>query len=137
MLLHLPQPVWPVADIAGLRDQRPVEVRDDVLVYTTPTLTERVDVVGNIEVSLYLASNVKDTDLTIKLVKSRTQHMKLVLQLVALLSKAFALSADFASSPLKILTEAWHGSALLRPLVLSSYRAEVLFALPRWFHIGQ
>src|SRR5215207_6971692 len=63
--------------------------------------------------------------------------MKLVLQLVALLSKAFALSADFASSPLKILTEAWHGSALLRPLVLSSSRAELLFALLPWFHIGQ
>jgi hypothetical protein len=33
--------------------------------------------------------------------------MKLALQLVALLSKAFALGADFASSPLEILTEAW------------------------------
>ena len=52
----------------GSFDQTGLEMRNDVLVYTTPTLTERVDVVGNIDVSLYLASNVKDTDLTIKLV---------------------------------------------------------------------
>ena len=52
----------------GSFDQGSVEMRNDVLVYTSPPLTERIDVVGNIDVSLYLASNVKDTDLTIKLV---------------------------------------------------------------------
>jgi hypothetical protein len=52
----------------GSFDQGSVEMRNDVLVYTTPPLTEAVEVAGNIEVSLYLASNVKDTDLTIKLV---------------------------------------------------------------------
>jgi putative CocE/NonD family hydrolase len=43
-------------------------MRNDVLVYTTPPLTEAVDVSGNIEVSLYLSSDVKDTDLMVKLV---------------------------------------------------------------------
>ncbi|MFN8573889.1 MAG: CocE/NonD family hydrolase [Gemmatimonadaceae bacterium] len=52
----------------GSFDQGSVEMRHDVLVYTTAPLKERVDVVGNIEVSLFLSSNVKDTDLTIKLV---------------------------------------------------------------------
>ncbi|MGH7710549.1 MAG: CocE/NonD family hydrolase, partial [Gemmatimonadaceae bacterium] len=52
----------------GSFDQTGVEMRNDVLVYTTPPLKEQVDVAGNIEVSLYLSSNVKDTDLTIKLV---------------------------------------------------------------------
>jgi putative CocE/NonD family hydrolase len=52
----------------GSFDQGSVEMRNDVLVYTTPPLTEAVDVAGNIEVTLYLSSNVKDTDLTVKLV---------------------------------------------------------------------
>jgi putative CocE/NonD family hydrolase len=51
----------------GSFDQTPVEMRNDVLVYTSPPLQERLDVVGNIEVTLYLASNVKDTDLMVKL----------------------------------------------------------------------
>jgi putative CocE/NonD family hydrolase len=52
----------------GSFDQGSVEMRNDVLVYTTPPLTEAVDVAGNIEVSLYLSSDVKDTDLMVKLV---------------------------------------------------------------------
>ncbi len=52
----------------GSFDQVGVEMRNDVLVYTSPPLTERTDVAGNIDVSLYLSSDVKDTDLTIKLV---------------------------------------------------------------------
>lgn len=52
----------------GSFDQAGLEMRNDILVYTTPPLKERVDVAGKIEVSLYLASNVKDTDLTVKLV---------------------------------------------------------------------
>lgn len=52
----------------GSFDQSNLEMRNDILVYTTPPLKERLDVAGNIEVSLYLSSNVKDTDLTIKLV---------------------------------------------------------------------
>lgn len=52
----------------GSFDQGNLEMRNDILVYTTPPLKERLDVAGNIDVSLYLASNVKDTDLTIKLV---------------------------------------------------------------------
>jgi uncharacterized protein len=51
----------------GSFDQAGVEIRSDVLVYTTPVLTERTDVVGNIDVSLYLSSDVKDTDLMVKL----------------------------------------------------------------------
>ena len=51
----------------GSFDQSGLEMRNDILVFTTPPLAERVDVAGNIDVSLYLSSNVKDTDLTIKL----------------------------------------------------------------------
>ncbi|HQU52887.1 MAG TPA: CocE/NonD family hydrolase [Saprospiraceae bacterium] len=52
----------------GARDQREVEARQDVLVYTSDPLTEGVEVTGNIETILYVSSDAKDTDFTIKLI---------------------------------------------------------------------
>ena len=49
-------------------DQREVENRSDVLVYTTPPLQEGVDVTGPLEVVLYIGSSARDTDFTAKLV---------------------------------------------------------------------
>jgi uncharacterized protein len=49
-------------------DQSGIEARQDVLVYTTPPLTEGIDVTGPIGMTVYLSSSVKDTDLTGKLV---------------------------------------------------------------------
>ncbi len=54
--------------LMGPFDQRPVERRDDVLVYTTPELTQPVEVTGPITVTLYAASTARDTDWTAKLV---------------------------------------------------------------------
>lgn len=52
----------------GAFDQQEMELREDILVYTTEALTEGVEVSGFIEAKLYLSSDVKDTDLTIKLI---------------------------------------------------------------------
>ena len=52
----------------GAFDQRRMETRQDILVYTSEPLEEGVEVSGFIESTLYLASDVKDTDLTIKLI---------------------------------------------------------------------
>ena len=52
----------------GSFDQAGLEMRNDILVYTSSPLTERLEVAGNIDVSLYLSSDVKDTDLMVKLV---------------------------------------------------------------------
>jgi len=49
-------------------DQRDIEARADVLTYTTPVLEEGVTVAGPIEVVLYVSSDAKDTDFTVKLV---------------------------------------------------------------------
>lgn len=51
----------------GAKDQRAVERREDVLVYTTPVLTEDLEVTGPITVYLYAASSARDTDFTAKL----------------------------------------------------------------------
>jgi hypothetical protein len=42
-------------------------VRNDVLVYSTPPLTDTVAVAGPVKVVLYLSSDRRDTDLTVKL----------------------------------------------------------------------
>ncbi|SPE35797.1 Cocaine esterase [Candidatus Sulfopaludibacter sp. SbA6] len=52
----------------GPMDQRPVEQRKDVLVYTTTALNQDVEVVGPVQAVLYVATSAKDTDFTAKLV---------------------------------------------------------------------
>ena len=53
---------------SGAFDQREVEQRDDVLVYTSPPLNEDVAVIGPVQVELWASSSVRDTDFTAKLV---------------------------------------------------------------------
>jgi uncharacterized protein len=52
----------------GARDQTALEARRDVLVYTTEPLTVGTEVSGPIDVTLYVSSNRKDTDFTVKLI---------------------------------------------------------------------
>lgn len=52
----------------GVKDQRPVEVRPDVLVYTGDVLNEELEVTGPVAVTLYASSSCPDTDFTAKLV---------------------------------------------------------------------
>ena len=52
----------------GPRDQRPVEARDDVLVYSTPPLAQDLEVTGPVRLDLYASSSAVDTDFTAKLV---------------------------------------------------------------------
>jgi putative CocE/NonD family hydrolase len=55
----------------GVQDQRPVETRDDVLVYTSEVVTGALEVTGPLAVTLYAASSAPDTDFTAKLVDVR------------------------------------------------------------------
>jgi putative CocE/NonD family hydrolase len=52
----------------GPRDQRGVEARDDVLVYSTPPLAQDIEVTGPVRLELYAKSSAADTDFTAKLV---------------------------------------------------------------------
>ena len=52
----------------GSFDQQEMELREDILVYTTEPLAEGVEISGFIEAKLFLSTDVKDTDLTIKLI---------------------------------------------------------------------
>ena len=52
----------------GPFDQRPVENREDVLVYSTPVLEQDVEVTGPISVHLWAVSSASDTDFVARLV---------------------------------------------------------------------
>ncbi|NIM52612.1 MAG: CocE/NonD family hydrolase [Gemmatimonadales bacterium] len=53
---------------AGSFDQSEVELRNDVLVYTSDALEEGIEVTGSMEAVLYVSSSAKDTDFTVKLI---------------------------------------------------------------------
>ena len=53
---------------AGVQDQSTLELRDDVLVYTSAPLTEEVAVLGPVTVTFWASSSARDTDFTVKLV---------------------------------------------------------------------
>lgn len=52
----------------GSFDQRAMEMRNDILVYTSEVLEEGIEVTGFIESVLFVSSDAKDTDFTIKLI---------------------------------------------------------------------
>lgn len=52
----------------GPRDQRAIQNRNDVLVYTSPTLQKDIEVTGRVLFKLHAASTARDTDFTAKLV---------------------------------------------------------------------
>ncbi|MGA7240312.1 MAG: CocE/NonD family hydrolase [Bryobacteraceae bacterium] len=52
----------------GAFDQRKMEARPDILVYTSQPLPKGVEASGPIDVTLYVSSDAKDTDFTVKLI---------------------------------------------------------------------
>ena len=56
------------AALGGSYDQRGIEARADVLVYTSEALDEALEITGFIRAKLYVSSDARDTDFTVKLV---------------------------------------------------------------------
>jgi uncharacterized protein len=52
----------------GPVDQKEVEAREDVLVYTSDAFEKGLRIVGPLKADLYVSSSAKDTDFTVKLV---------------------------------------------------------------------
>src|SRR5260370_41741194 len=57
-----------IGPAAGIARQNEVEGRGDVLVYTTPSLNQDVEVTGPISLILYVSTTAPNTDFTAKLV---------------------------------------------------------------------
>jgi putative CocE/NonD family hydrolase len=68
---HNPVPS-PGGDLGGsapvCADQRPIECRADVLVYTTSVLDQAVSIVGDVSAELHVSADVPDADVFVKLV---------------------------------------------------------------------
>ncbi len=58
----------PVNFPAGPVDQRPLQARPDVLVYTTPAFDKDTEVTGPVSLELYISSSAVDTDFAAKLI---------------------------------------------------------------------
>lgn len=52
----------------GPRDQRPIEAREDVLVFSTEPLQDPVTVIGAVKVVLWVSTSAADSDFSVKLV---------------------------------------------------------------------
>jgi putative CocE/NonD family hydrolase len=61
-------PGYPVGFRTGAHDQRELESRPDVLVYTSAPLPADLDVIGTVEATLHVSTSGPDTDFTAKLV---------------------------------------------------------------------
>ena len=68
VFLYSPLNPTPTGGADGIYDQRAVETRFDVLVYSTPPLSEPLEVTGPVTMVLHAASTAPDTDFTAKLV---------------------------------------------------------------------
>ena len=73
--IYIYDPGNPVPTLGGSRseppgafDQATVEIRNDVLVYSTPILKKGIEITGPITLIIYISSSAKDTDFTAKLV---------------------------------------------------------------------
>ena len=53
---------------AGSFDQRKMETRDDILVYTSAPFAEGLELSGSITPTLYVSSDARDTDFTVKVI---------------------------------------------------------------------
>ena len=52
----------------GALDQRQMETRNDILVYSSEPLKEGMEVTGPVDVTLYVSSDAEDTDFTVKVI---------------------------------------------------------------------
>jgi len=52
---------------AGPRDQQPIEGRDDVLTFTSALLAAPLEVTGRVRARVFVASDARDTDLSVRL----------------------------------------------------------------------
>lgn len=52
---------------SGPRDQREIESREDVLVFTSKPLQEDIEVTGNLQAKVYFSTDVADTDVVVRL----------------------------------------------------------------------
>ena len=98
---------------AGAFDQREVETRDDVLVYTTPPLDQPLEVTGPVRVELWAATSAPDTDFTAKLVEVHADGRAINLCDGIVRARAFVPTPLAPGAAYRFTIELWEISALI------------------------
>jgi len=96
----------------GSFDQRPVEKRDDVLVFTTPSLDEDLHIIGPVSLKLYAASDARDTDFTAVLID--------------VLPDGKAMNVTEGIMRARFRASIWEAPKLLKPGKIYTYDVELL-----------
>lgn len=65
---------------SGPIDQQPLNSRSDILRYTSEQVTQDIDVVGSAKVVLFVSTDAKDTDFTVKMIDQYPDGRSLILQ---------------------------------------------------------
>ncbi len=99
--------------LAGAFDQRDVETRPDVLVYTTPPLEQAVEITGPVSVELWASTSAPDTDFTAKLVEVHADGRAINLCDGIVRARAFVPTPLTAGAAYRFTIELWEISALV------------------------
>jgi len=67
-------------EMLGIRDQRQIEKRNDVLVYTSNALKSKLNVLGKIKAHLYVSTDADDSDFTAKIVEVKEDGTANIIQ---------------------------------------------------------
>jgi predicted acyl esterase len=83
----------------GTCDQRPVEQREDVIVYSTPPLEEPLEVTGDVRADIWITTDVPDTDVAVR-VTDVYPDGRSMLVLDSIMRAGYHASPDFSSETL-------------------------------------
>lgn len=107
-----PVPLNLMAELFGT-DRSKEQARQDVLVYSTPALDKKVEVIGPVEVELYASSDARDTDFTAAIVDVQPDGKPLLL----------------GSRPIGVIRARYRGGPSAQPQLLTPGKPEL-------FHIA-
>ncbi|MEX1006480.1 MAG: CocE/NonD family hydrolase [Acidimicrobiia bacterium] len=99
--------------VAGAFDQRDVETRDDVLVYTSEPLSRPTEITGPVTVELWASTSAPDTDFTAKLVEVHADGRAINLCDGIVRARAFAPTPLAPGAAYRFTIELWEISALV------------------------
>ncbi len=109
---------WPDAVSWGPFDQREIENRDDVLVFTSDPLTQDLRITGPVQIKLWVASSAPDTDFTGKLVDVYPNEMAMNLtdgiQRIAYRNSSEKPQMLKPGTPAQITIDLWNTSHVFR-----------------------
>jgi len=98
---------------SGIQMQNTIESRPDVLVYSTPTLSESLEATGPVRAELYVSTDVPSTDFTAKLVDVYPDGRAYNI-CDGILRRNYEPNNNSEESPVKISIDLWPTSYLFR-----------------------